>query len=128
MKKKVFLVILAALMVLTLSACSKNPIEGKWKYVSGEAEALSQYGENFSITFAGGKMTFDIDFSKMGLTGEALTAAQAMMKAITITYKIKSATEIEMTVSFMGQTQTQTVQYKIEGNKLTFDGAVFQKQ
>ena len=116
-------------MVLTMTACSKNPIEGKWKYVSGDlGEEFASFGDSFSLTFSGGKVTFDIDFSKMGLTGDALTAAQAMMKAITITYKVKSATELEMTASFMGQTETQTVQYKIDGNKLTFGDAVFQKQ
>jgi uncharacterized protein (TIGR03066 family) len=34
------------------------------------------------------------------------------------TYKVLSASQVELAMDFMGQQQTQTVNYRVEGNKL----------
>jgi len=128
MKKRIALVFMAALIVLTLSACGKKGIEGKWKYVSGDAGEFSEYGQDFYMTFKGGKVTFDINWEKAGLTGDELNMAKALMGMMQITYKVKSETELVMSVNVMGQNSEDTVQYKLEGDKLTFDDAVFQRQ
>ncbi len=34
------------------------------------------------------------------------------------TYKVLSASQVEMNLDFMGEQQTQTINYRVEGNKL----------
>jgi hypothetical protein len=50
------------------------------------------------------------------------------MQMMTITYEVKSDTELEVSLSILGESQTDTVEYKIEGNKLTFADAEFERK
>ena len=55
--------------------------------------------------------------------------AAALDMLITIKYKIKSDTEMEVTVSAMFglAKETTTVSYKLDGDTLSFDGADYQR-
>jgi hypothetical protein len=128
MKKRILLVVIAALLVLTLAACGKKGLEGRWKYVSGDAGEFGEYGEEFYLVFDDGKMSIDIDWEKAGLEGSDLELAKGLMQMMTITYEVKSDTELEVSLSILGESQTDTVEYKIEGNKLTFADAEFERK
>ncbi len=118
MKKKVLLIFLAVLMVLTLTACSSDPVEGRWKISSGEAMGLDSIGTDYALVFKGGKITMEVDLSKIPADQKA--QVQSMVSMIQLTYKLKSATEMEISMVGFG---TQTVNYKVNGDTMTFGDA-----
>ncbi len=137
MKKRVLLVIMAALMLLTIMACGKKGIEGKWKLVGsggdtfGDFSDMGMEGAEFFLVLKGGKMTFEFNLDKVDMTDEERQTAEAMMGMLnmaTITYEVKSETEMEMSYSFMGESDTQTVEYTLNGDTLEIDGTAFQRQ
>ncbi len=134
MKKRILLFILAALMLLTMAACGKKGIEGKWGIVSDESGEFSDFtgmGYEFYLVFDKGTMSFDFNLDNAGLSDEDLEMAQAMlgmMNMYTMTYKIISDTEMELSVDMMGESDTETVHYTLNGDTLEIEGTVFKRQ
>jgi hypothetical protein len=115
MKKRILLLALAALLVLTLSACgSKNSVEGKWKLQAGDAMGLDSLGMDYALVFKSGKLTIEVDMSQIPAEQKAMV--QGYLSMFQITYKIKSDTEMELSMAGAG---TQTVKYKVSGDTLT---------
>ena len=126
--KKLLAIILAALMLLSLAACgsggNKQAIIGTWKLVDEETQ--TEYGLGLQFT-KDGKLNY-------GLTADDLTTLtgdedvdKALSYLMSIEYKIKSDTEMEVTVStlFGLQKESTTVTYSLDGDTLEFDGAVY---
>ena len=125
--KKLLAIVLAALMLLSLAACgsgNKQAIIGTWKLVDEETQ--TEYGLGLQFT-KDGKLRY-------GLTADDLTTLtgdedvdKALSYLMSIEYKIKSDTEMEVTVSalFGLQKESTTVTYFLDGDTLEFDGAVY---
>ena len=126
--KKLLAIILAALMLLSLAACvgtgNKQAIIGTWKLVDGETQ--TEYGLGLQFT-KDGKLNY-------GLTEDDLTTLtgdedvdKALSYLMSIEYKIKSDTEMEVTVSalFGLSKESSTVAYSLDGDTLVFDGATY---
>lgn len=128
--KKLLAFLLAALMLLSLAACggsnNEKNIIGTWALVDKETE--TEYGLGIEFT-KDGEMRYGLTEDVLdSLTGdEDVDAALDML--MTIKYKIKSDTEMEVTVSAMFglAKETATVPYKLDGDTLTFDGADYQR-
>ena len=131
---KLFLILTVIAMILGLCACGGNPnkknIVGVWHVVDEETE--TDYGLGIEFT-KDGKVRY-------GLTEDVFTAladgdkedAEAAMKALdflaSMEYKVKSDTEMEITVKALmglGGKETETVTYSLDGDSLTFDGTAF---
>lgn len=134
MKKRVMLIVLAVLLVLTIAACGQKGIEGRWKLVGGEGGEFSDFeeiGADFIIELKGGTMKWEFDLSNSGMTDEEKQYAEAMLGMFTMatmTYKVVSDTELEMTISMMGETETDTVEYSLNGDTLIIEGTTFKRQ
>ena len=126
--KKLLAIILAALMLLSLAACAstgnKQAIIGTWKLVDEETQ--TEYGLGLQFT-KDGKLHY-------GLTADDLTTLtgdedvdKALSYLMSIEYKIKSDTEMEVTVSalFGLSKESSTVAYSLDGDTLVFDGATY---
>ena len=131
--KKLFALVLALALALSLVACggggNKKNIVGTWHIVDEETE--TEYGLGIEFT-EDGKLRY-------GLTEEILTGladgdaqdAQDAMEGLdmlmSIEYKIKSDTEMEVTVSAMFglAKESETISYSLDGDTLTFDGATY---
>lgn len=128
--KKLFALLLALIMVLSLAACgggnNEKDIIGTWALVDKETE--TEYGLGIEFT-KDGEMRYGLtEASLTGLTGDEDVDA-ALDFLMTIKYKIKSDTEMEVTVSAMFglAKETTTVSYKLDGDSLSFDGADYQR-
>ena len=130
---KMFALLLAAVMLLSLVACggSKNEkaIVGTWHIVDEETE--TEYGLGIEFT-KDGKLRYGLTEEILtGLTdGDAKDAKDAMKgldMLMSIEYKIKSDTEMEITVSAMFglAKESETISYALDGDTLTFDGATY---
>lgn len=126
--KKLLAIVLAALMLLSLAACAgtgnKQAIIGTWKLVDEETQ--TEYGLGLQFT-KDGKLHY-------GLTEDDLTTLtgdedvdKALSYLMSIEYKIKSDTEMEVTVSalFGLSKESSTVAYSLDGDTLVFDGATY---
>ena len=128
--KNSLVLLLAALMLLSMAACggsnNEKNIIGTWALVDKETE--TEYGLGIEFT-KDGEMRYGLTEDVLaGLTGdEDVDAALDML--MTIKYKIKSDTEMEVTVSAMFglAKETTTVSYKLDGDSLSFDGADYQR-
>lgn len=134
--KKILVVLLVALMVFSLSACgnaNKKALVGTWQVVDTETE--TEYG--FGIEFTkDGKLRYGLTEDMFsGMTGEEISedewedAMAGLDMLMSIEYKVKSDTEMELTASalFGLAKETTTVSYSIDGDILTFDGAVYKR-
>ena len=128
--KKLLIIALALMMVLSLAACggsnNEKDIIGTWALVDKETE--TEYGLGIEFT-KDGEMRYGLtEDSLVGLTGDEDVDA-ALDFLMTIKYKIKSDTEMEVTVSAMFglAKETTTVSYKLDGDSLSFDGADYQR-
>ena len=128
--KKLFALLLALMMVFSLAACggsnNEKDIIGTWALVDKETE--TEYGLGIEFT-KDGEMRYGLtEASLTGLTGDEDVDA-ALDFLMTIKYKIKSDTEMEVTVSAMLglAKETTTVSYKLDGDSLSFDGADYQR-
>ncbi|MBR2328866.1 MAG: hypothetical protein IKA58_03165 [Clostridia bacterium] len=128
--KKLFALLLALMMVFSLAACggsnNEKDIIGTWALVDKETE--TEYGLGIEFT-KDGEMRYGLtEASLTGLTGDEDVDA-ALDFLMTIKYKIKSDTEMEVTVSAMFglAKETTTVSYKLDGDSLSFDGADYQR-
>ena len=134
MRNRRFLaVILTVVMILALTACggggNKKDIVGTWHIM--DEETATEYG-------------LGIEFEKdgtlrYGLTEELLTglsdadgedvedALAGLDMLMSMEYKIKSDTEMEITMkAFLGLAkESATVEYKLDGDTLIFDGATY---
>ena len=128
--KKLFALLLALIMVLSLAACggsnNEKDIIGTWALVDKETE--TEYGLGIEFTKDGEMRYGFTEASLTGLTGDEDVDA-ALDFLMTIKYKIKSDTEMEVTVSAMFglAKETTTVSYKLDGDSLSFDGADYQR-
>ena len=131
--KKLFASVLALALALSLVACggggNKKNIVGTWHIVDEETE--TEYGLGIEFT-EDGKLRY-------GLTEEILTgladgdaqdsqdAMEGLDMLMSIEYKIKSDTEMEVTVSAMFglAKESETISYSLDGDTLTFDGATY---
>ena len=128
--KKLLIIALALMMVLSLAACggsnNEKDIIGTWALVDKETE--TEYGLGIEFT-KDGEMRYGLtEESLAGLTGDEDVDA-ALDFLMTIKYKIKNDTEMEVTVSAMFglAKETTTVSYKLDGDSLSFDGADYQR-
>ena len=124
------LCMLVAIMVFTLAACggsgNKQAIIGTWKLVDEATQ--TEYGLGIQFT-KDGKLRY-------GLTADDLTSLtgdedvdKALSYLMSIEYKIKSDTEMEVTVSaLLGlKKESSTVAYTLDGDTLEFDGVTYIK-
>lgn len=127
---KKFAVITAIVLAIAMLLCACGPKEGgvvgTWK--AAEGTGSSDFGAAFRLT-ADGKVSFDIDVDAIGLDAEqkaAYTIAKAAMSLVKMTYKVVSDSEMEMTMSMLGLTQTEKVSYKlVDEDTLIFDGKTY---
>ena len=128
--KKLLALLLALVMVFSLAACggsnNEKNIIGTWALVDKETE--TEYGLGIEFTKDGEMRYGFTEASLTGLTGDEDVDA-ALDFLMTIKYKIKSDTEMEVTVSAMFglAKETTTVSYKLDGDSLSFDGADYQR-
>ena len=132
--KKIFALFLVGVLVFVLSACGGHPNEkdivGVWHVVDEETQ--TDYGLGIEFT-DDGKVRY-------GLTEDVFTAladgdqedAEAALAALdflaSMEYAVKSDTEMEITVKALmglGGKETETITYALDGDELTFDGALF---
>ena len=104
-----------------------------WQIV--DTETATEYGVGIEFT-KDGKMRYGLtEDSLEGLTGGEATsedwadAMEGLEALMSIEYKIKSDTEMEITMSaFLGLAkETATVTYKLDGDTPTFDGATYSR-
>ncbi len=132
--KKLLTLMLVGLMMVTLVACGGHPNEkgivGVWHVVDEETE--TDYGLGIEFT-KDGKVRY-------GLTEDVFTAladgdekaAEDALKAldflVSMEYKVKSDTEMEITAKALlglGGKESETITYSLEGDNLTFDDVKF---
>ncbi len=135
--KKILAFTLALMMVLTLTACggggNKKNIVGMWQIV--DTETATEYGMGIEFT-KDGEMRYGLtEDALLGLTGgeadsedweEAMEGLDMLMN---IEYKIKSDTEMEVTISaFMGLAkESAIIPYELNGDTLIFDGGTYSR-
>lgn len=135
--KKFLAFLLAAMMLLSLTACgggsNKKNIVGMWQIV--DTETQTEYGMGIEFT-KDGKLRYGLtEDVLLGLTdGEAdsddwADAMEGLELLMNIEYKIKSDTEMEVTISaFMGLGKESTiVPYELKGDTLIFDGGTYSR-
>ncbi|MBU9728458.1 hypothetical protein [Diplocloster modestus] len=131
--KKVFALALALLVILSLTACGgKNPkkdIVGVWHAVDEETE--TDYGLGIEFT-KDGKLRYGLTEDVLaslsdGDSKDAKDAMAGLDMLMSIEYKIKSDTEMEVTVSAMFglAKESDIIPYSLDGDTLTFDGATY---
>ncbi len=125
--KKIIALTLTVIMLLVLVSCGGSPnkkaIIGTWKLVDTETE--TEYGLGIQFT-DDGKVRYGLteDMFDDGDIDEALEGLDMLM---TVKYEIKSDTEMELTASalFGLAKESDTVEYKLDGDTLIFDGATY---
>ena len=125
--KKFLAFLMAAMMLLSLTACgggNKKNIVGMWQIV--DTETQTEYGMGLEFT-KDGKLHY-------GLTEDDLTTLtgdedvdKALSYLMSIEYKIKSDTEMEITMkALFGLAKEKTViPYSLDGDTLVFDGNTY---
>lgn len=125
--KKIISIALVLIMIFALASCGGSPNEkgiiGTWKLVDTETE--TEYGLGIQFT-DDGKVRYGLteDMFEGGDIDEALAGLDMLM---TIEYEIKSDTEMELTASalFGLAKESDTVEYKLDGDTLIFDGVEY---
>ena len=125
--KKIISIALVLIMIFALASCGGSPNEkgiiGTWKIVDTETE--TEYGLGIQFT-DDGKVRYGLteDMFEGGDIDEALAGLDMLM---TIEYEIKSDTEMELTASalFGLAKESDTVEYKLDGDTLIFDGVEY---
>ena len=124
--KRLLAILLAAVLLLSLTACggNKKDIVGTWELVDKETQ--TEYGLGLEFT-KDGKHHY-------GLTEDDLTTLtgdedvdKALSYLMSIEYKIKSDTEMEITMkALFGLAKEKTViPYSLDGDTLVFDGNTY---
>ena len=131
--KKLLAFVLAALLLLSLAACSggnEKDIVGMWQIV--DADTATEYGMGIEFT-KDGLMHYGVTEDMLEDLGSSTEAWAEAMEGLgylmKIKYKIRSDTEMEITVSaLMGLAKEKaTVSYELDGDTLIFDGAVYKR-
>ena len=124
--KKLLAIFLAAMMLLSLSACgggNKKDVVGTWHIVDETTQTEYGLGIQFEKD---GTLRYGLTEEMFGedVTEEDLAALDILMK---MEYKIKSDTEMEVTMkALMGLAKEKvTVTYSLDGDTLVFDGATY---
>ena len=124
--KKLLAILLAAMMLLSLSACgggNKKDVVGTWHIVDETTQTEYGLGIQFEKD---GTLRYGLTEEMFGedVTEEDLAALDILMK---MEYKIKSDTEMEVTMkAFMGLAKEKvTVTYSLDGDTLVFDGVTY---
>ncbi len=129
--KKTLAILLCVVMLLSLAACgggaNKKAIIGTWKVVDTETE--TEYGLGIEFT-KDGKLRYGLTEEVFeGLSdGKDVDDVMAGLDLImTIKYKIKSDTEMEITASalFGLAKESETIEYSLSGDTLVFDGVTY---
>ncbi len=129
--KKLLAILVSVVLLFTLAACgggiNKNAIVGTWKVVDTETE--TEYGLGIEFT-KDGKLRYGLTEDILGglTNGENADDVMAGLDMLmTIEYKIKSDTEMELTAKalFGLAKETDTVEYSLKGDTLVFDGATY---
>ena len=131
MKMKLGCLVAAVMLALMLTACGGNSsnkaLVGMWKAV--DTETQTEYGLGIEFTKDGtlryGLTTDVLEGLSDGEEVEDILAGLDML--MTIEYEAKSDTEMEITASalFGLAKEKTTIQYSIDGDTLTFDGATY---
>ena len=99
LNKKLVALLLLVVMVFSLAACgSNNNIVGVWK------------------------MDIDAILQMAGMSAEEYEQVKALVGAMEGTMEFKADGKMVMTMTMMGQSETQEGTYKVEGDKITLDG------
>ena len=124
--KKLLAIFLAAMMLLSLSACgggNKKDIVGTWHIVDETTQTEYGLGIQFEKD---GTLRYGLTEEMFGedVSEEDLAALDFLMK---MEYKIKSDTEMEVTMkALMGLAKEKvTVTYSLDGDILVFDGVTY---
>ena len=129
--KRLLALFLAVLMLFSLTACStsgnKKAIIGTWQLVDTETE--TEYGLGIEFT-KDGKIRYGLteEIIESLADGEDPDDAMAGLDMLmTIEYKIKSDTEMEVTAkALLGLAkESDTVTYSLSGDTLVFDGVTY---
>ncbi len=129
--KKLLAILLGVIMLFSLAACgggvNKKAIVGTWKVVDTETE--TEYGLGIEFT-KDGKLRYGLTedvFESLADGEDAEDAMAGLDMLMTIEYKIKSDTEMEITAKalFGLAKETDTVEYSLDGDTLVFDGATY---
>lgn len=130
--KKILVLVLALLLLVSLCACggNKKAIVGMWQIV--DVETATEYGMGIEFT-KDGKMRYGLTEDMLEDLGSDTDAWEEAMEGLeylmSIEYKVKSNTEMEITVSalFGLAKEKTTVPYELKGDTLTFDGATYKR-
>ena len=126
--KKILAILLAGLMLLSLASCGGSPnkkaIVGTWKLVDTETE--TEYGLGIQFT-DDGKVRYGLTEDMFGDDEDIDEALAGLDMLMTIEYEIKSDTEMELTAKalFGLASESNTVEYKLDGDTLVFDGVTY---
>ncbi len=129
--KKVLAILLGTVMLFSLVACAgsanEKAIIGTWKVVDTETE--TEYGLGIEFT-KDGKLRYGLTedvFDSLADGEDAEDAMAGLDMLMTIEYKIKSDTEMEITAKalFGLAKEADTVAYSLNGDTLVFDGATY---
>ncbi len=129
--KKLLAIILAALLLLSLTACgggaNRAAIVGTWKAVDAETE--TEYGLGMEFT-KDGKLRYGLTedvFAGLAEGEDVEDVMAGLDMLMSIEYKIKSDTEMEITASalFGLAKESSTVEYSLNGDTLIFDGVEY---
>ena len=126
--KKILAILLAGLMLLSLASCGGSPnkkaIVGTWKLVDTETE--NEYGLGIQFT-DDGKVRYGLTEDMFGDDEDIDEALAGLDMLMTIEYEIKSDTEMELTAKalFGLASESDTVEYKLDGDTLIFDGVTY---
>lgn len=126
-------VILVAVSLIGCGGGNKKAIIGMWQIV--DVETQTEYGLGIEFTEDGNMRYGLTDEVLAGLTdGEADSddweeAMEGLDMLMSIEYKILNDTEMEVTVSalFGLAKESATISYELNGDFLTFDGAVYSR-
>ena len=115
-------------MLLSLASCGGSPnkkaIVGTRKLVDTETE--TEYGLGIQFT-DDGKVRYGLTEDMFGDDEDIDEALAGLDMLMTIEYEIKSDTEMELTAkAFFGlASESDTVEYKLDGDTLIFDGVTY---
>jgi len=134
--KKFFALFLSIIVLFSLTACgnaNQKALVGTWQIVDEETQ--TEYGLGLEFT-KDGKLRYGLTEDVFaGLAGEDVSSSDledamaGLDMLMSIEYKVKSDTEMEIIASGMFGLAKETgiVEYSLDGDTLTFDGAVYRR-
>jgi len=138
--KKVLAAALALLLCLVfISGCgtagaAKNALVGQWRAISDE-DVTEMFGAGLEFK-KDGKVAINLDFAGLaGVAGAEVNqkelddALNALGGLVNLKYKVKNdhTLEIEISALFGLASEKHEMEFRIEGDRLYLDGAVYQR-